>query len=122
MSDVVDRAKAAQSLTQGWSVHGDWVAEDAGECTCHGAGPGHVPGCGEEPIGRIGEDPLLAFAAEARTLVPELVAEVERARAELKRISCQIKAFATLNVEMGDETPIAKRAWHRIADEIEVTN
>lgn len=58
------------------------------------------------------------FAAEARTLVPELVAEVERLHRELWDAARRIRSFATDCTNHGDMTPAAKRQWHNLADTI----
>lgn len=58
------------------------------------------------------------FIATSRTLVPELVAEVERLKHELWDAARRIRAFSIDCTEHGDMTPAAKRQWHKLADTI----
>lgn len=100
MSDVVERAKAAlEGVTEGpWDVvHGAWgnvwhFSDDAGSPPL---------------IVRMGgmTQPDAEFIAQSRTLVPELVAEVERLRAELlaERMS-ESRALAECRSELAEMT------------------
>lgn len=113
MTDIVEHAKAAlEGVTEGpWKAPATLLGAP---CTTVFGNSHHVA------YFHTGNRTNAEFIAQSRTLVPELVAEVERLRTELNRVAAQIKGFATLNVETGDETPYAKRAWHRIADEIAI--
>ena len=84
VNDVVARAKAAlEGVTAGpWVNTEDWAVISSGpDSVLHGYFEGSCPVCGDEIEDRAYvaisiED--LEFIAAARTLVPELVAEVER--------------------------------------------
>lgn len=89
MSDVVVRAKAAlEGVTEGpWVVNQEgWSCISSGpDSVFHGYFNGSCGDCGDEihdaaSVAISVED--AEFIAAARTLVPELVAEVERLRAE----------------------------------------
>lgn len=79
MSDVVERAKAAlEGVTRGpWRVgKRKWIGV---VLTPHG--------CVWNPNrGEVNNPPDGEFIAQARTLVPELVAEVERLRGTIERV------------------------------------
>lgn len=81
--DVVARAKAAlDGLPSGdwYDCQNGWIGIEVDQCTC--GGPieyyGHQPGCGLEPLLCDIPIQLRPFIAASRSLVPELVAEVER--------------------------------------------
>ncbi|AEK07844.1 hypothetical protein FDI59_gp097 [Mycobacterium phage Yoshi] len=75
MSDVVERAKAALE----GAYEGPWVQVGGGNINVDPVG--HRP-----PVAKTWTRGNGEFIAQARTLVPELVAEVERLRAQETRI------------------------------------
>lgn len=112
MSDVVERAKAAlEGVTEG-----PWDAFWGDQCcggTCVDNGHGLPLHSGGDLLPRDAR-----FIAAARSLLPELVAEVERLRHELSDAAARIRAFAKDNVHHGDMTPMAQRQWNVLADTI----
>ncbi|MGV0785202.1 hypothetical protein [Mycolicibacterium sp. XJ775] len=93
MSDVVERAKAAQDgVTDGpWEVNSEgWACISSGsDSVLHGHFDGCCPSCGEvmtEDANVVVGIEDAEFIVQARTLVPELVAEVERLRAVVERV------------------------------------
>lgn len=92
MSDVVERAKAALE----GATPGPWEAtwEDADKWWSVTAGPIDNMVCPE--VTTVDGRPADAeFIAQARTLVPELVAEVERLRAGIERVRAEHREFAS---------------------------
>lgn len=92
MSDVIERAEAAmEGVTAGpWVVNRDgWACVSPGpDSVFHGYFEGSCGDCGDEILDSASvaisiED--AEFIAAARTLVPELVAELKAARAEVER-------------------------------------
>jgi len=86
--DLIARAEAVMNGINGWTITGGWVCNEVVACTCDGPieGYGHRPECGLEPQWRIDTHPVLGFAHDAATLLPELLAEVKRLRAPVQRV------------------------------------
>ncbi|AVJ50690.1 hypothetical protein SEA_OGOPOGO_51 [Mycobacterium phage Ogopogo] len=91
MSDVVERAKAALE----GAYEGPWVQVGGGNINVDPVG--HRP-----PVAKTWTRGNGEFIAQARTLVPELIAEVERLRAE--KIGLEISE-SNLLVELRNEVP-----------------
>ncbi|AFL47995.1 hypothetical protein AVANI_91 [Mycobacterium phage Avani] len=85
MSDVVERAKAALE----GAYEGPWVQVGGGNINVDPVG--HRP-----PVAKAWTRGNGEFIAQARTLVPELVAEVERLRAQETRIRALCESLERL--------------------------
>lgn len=119
------RAKAAlgEHVTPGpWVVNREgWAVISSGsDSVIHGYVDTACESCGADVKGNAQvavsiED--AEFIAAARTLVPELVAEVERLRGQAE----QFRVFARVSVENGDLTEVGARVLNKIADRLEAS-
>lgn len=53
---VLDATNDEVGMRRGYFRHGEWIVQATDGCTCHGGTTvyGHEPGCGIEPIARLG--------------------------------------------------------------------